>query len=150
MGYAARRAEIELLKGGQSIAVPGTTGWAARPGSATEAETTSPAARLGPATEVHTRSPRANAVAIAHRSGKALDRNGEAPVALCPTPCVNRSRNPERRCALSVDPHYREKMRVAPGVDAAMLHANEAKASIAEGTAQATRGPLCSRWRTKS
>ena len=129
MGYAARRAEIELLKGGQSIAVSGTTGWAAGLGPATETETTSPAARLGPATEVNTRSPRANAVATAHRSGKALDRNGEAPVALCPRSRVNRFRNPVRRFALSVGAHGREKMRAAPGVDAAMPDANEAKAS---------------------
>ena len=146
MGYAARRNEIERDKGGQSIAVSGTTGWAARPEPATETETTSPAARLGLATEVKTRSPRANAIlqrlmanpevhileGIALPNGEAPDRSGEAPVALCPTPCVNRSRNPERRCALSVGAHDREKMRAAPGVDAAMPDADEAKAFIAE------------------
>ena len=63
-----------------------------------------------------------------------------AGVAVCPRPCGNPFRNLERRCALSVGAHDLEKMRAAPGVDAAMPDANEAKAFIAEGTAQAGRG----------
>ena len=107
IGYAARRNETELKKGGQSIVVSSTTGWAARPGPATETETTSSAARPGPAAEKTTRSP---------------NDNQEPRV---------KNHVHVHRCAHSVGAHDREQMRAAPGVDAAMLNANEANVFIA-------------------
>ena len=84
---------------------------------------------------------------IALRSGEAPDRSGEAPdepgaqqerpanvagEALCPRPCGNRARSPERRCALSEGAHDSEIMRAAPGVVAATPDANEAKVFITD------------------
>ena len=65
---------------------------------------------------------------IALRSGESPDRSGEAP----DEPAAPQERPAKCSRALSVDAHDRERMRAAPGVDAAMPDANEAKAFIAE------------------
>ena len=151
MGYAARRAEIELLKGGPSIAVSGTTSVTA------EADRTYRGGLI-PAASVRDQwgclvkkifgmwQTEVDCIAkwarhrLAVGSGEAPDEPGaqqERPAnvageARCPRPCGNRARSPERRCAFSVGAHDRERMRAAPGVAAATPDAYEAHAFITD------------------
>ena len=134
MGYAAPRAEVELLKGGQSIAAAVATSVTA------EADRTYRGGLI-PAASVRDRWGRlvktifsiwqtevdsiASDARRRQRWRHVLDKAStcdepgaqqERPAnvageALCLRPCGNRSRSPERRCALSVGAHDRERWR---------------------------------------